>query len=213
MPISKPAQPIRVYGAELSGHTHRVLLFLSLLGLPYEFIKVDLAAGAHKRPEFLAKNPFGQVPVIEDGNVVLFDSNAILVYLATKYDDGAWLPRDPLGAATVQRWMSLAAGHIFNGPAAARMVTVFRAPLDHERAKTLSVALFKVLDVELRGRQFALGKTPTLADVTAYAYIAHAPEGGVSLEPYPNIKAWLQHVEELPGFVPMPVSKAGLWAK
>lgn len=213
MPSSKPDQPIRVYGTGLSGHTHRVLLFLSLLGLPYKLIKVDLAGGAHKRPEFLAKNPYGQVPVIEDGNVVLYDSNAILVYLAIKYDDGAWLPRDPLGAATVQRWLCLAAGHIFNGPATARMITVYGAKLDHERAKAISTSLFKVMDAELRGRQFVLGKAPTLADVAAYTYIAHAPEGGVSLEPYPNIRAWLQQVEELPGFVPMPVSKAGLWAE
>jgi glutathione S-transferase len=74
------------------------------------------------------------------------------------------------------------------------------------------VSLFKVLDVELRASQFATGNTPTIADVAAYAYIAHAPEGGVSLEPYPNIRAWLQRIEALPHFVPMPTSKAGLLA-
>lgn len=213
MTIAAPAHPIRLYGAKLSGHTHRVLLFLNLLDLPFEVIEVNLPAGDHKRPEFLAKNPFGQIPVIEDGDVVLYDSNAILVYLASKYDDGTWLPRDPLGAATVQRWLSLAAGQILRGPGFARLITVFGAPLDQEQAKAIAVALFKILDVELHGKQFALGDAPTLADVAAYAYIAHAPEGGVSLEPYPNIRAWLHRIEALPRFVPMPATKAGLLAE
>lgn len=213
MTIAAPAHPIRLYGAKLSGHTHRVLLFLNLLDLPFEVIEVNLPAGDHKRPEFLAKNPFGQIPVIEDGDVVLYDSNAILVYLASKYDDGTWLPRDPLGAATVQRWLSLAAGQILRGPGFARLITVFGAPLDQEQAKAIAVTLFKILEVELHGKQFALGDAPTLADVAAYAYIAHAPEGGVSLEPYPNIRAWLHRIEALPRFVPMPTTKAGLLAE
>ena len=152
MAITKPAQPIRLYGSPLSGHSHRVLLFLNLLDLPHEFIAVDLAHGAHKRPEFLAKNPFGLVPVIEDGDTTLYDSNAILVYLAVKYDDGAWLPRDPIGAATVQRWLSLAAGYIYSGPNMARLVKVFGAPLDYEKAKATSTALFQVLDHDLQGK-------------------------------------------------------------
>ena len=100
-----PQQPIKLYGMALSGHCHRVHLFLSLLGLPFEQVNVDLMGGAHKRPEFLAMNPFGQVPVIEDGDVTLADSNAILVYLEGRYAPGQWLPRDPVGAACVQRWL------------------------------------------------------------------------------------------------------------
>lgn len=213
MPITKPTQPIRLYGAKLSGHTHRVLLFLSLLELPFEMVEVDLKAGEHKRPEFLVRNPFGQVPVIEDGGTVLYDSNAILVYLASKYDDGKWLPRGPLGAAGVQRWFSLATGEILRGPGFARLVNLFGAPHNHEQTKVTAAALFKVLDADLHDKQFALGATPTLADVAAYAYIACAPEGGISLDPYPNIGAWLKRIEALPHFVPMPQSKVGLWAK
>ena len=103
--------PIRLYRHALSGHAHRVELLLSLLGLPHELIDVDLLAGAQKSPEFLAKNPFGQVPVIEDGPLTLADSNAILVYLASRYDEPRrWLPTDPVAAAQVQRWLSVAAG-------------------------------------------------------------------------------------------------------
>src|SRR5438093_9653292 len=99
MSTALPANFIRLYRHPLSGHSHRVELLMSLLGLPVERIDIDLTTGAHKKPEFLAKNPFGQVPVIEDGDLTLADSNAILVYLATRYGDENWLPRDPERAA------------------------------------------------------------------------------------------------------------------
>lgn len=77
---------IKLYRHALSGHAHRVEAFLSILGIQADIIDVDLANGAHKQPEFLKKNAFGQVPVLDDGTHTLADSNAILVYLATKYD-------------------------------------------------------------------------------------------------------------------------------
>src|SRR3569832_880793 len=116
---------ITLHRMALSGHCHRVELFLSLLGVPYRLVDVDLAKGEHKKPEFLAMNPFGQVPVLQDGDVTLGDSNAILVYLEAKYAPGQWLPRDPVGAARVQRWFSVAAGPVAFGPAAARVVQLF----------------------------------------------------------------------------------------
>lgn len=212
MAAARPALPIRLYGTALSGHTHRVHLFLSLLQIPFEVIDIDLAKKEQKSPGFLAKNPFGQVPVIEDGDVTLYDSNAILVYLATRYDDGRWLPRDPVGMAKVQLWLSLAAGPILHGPGLARLANVFGATVDRARAAGTAEKLFRILNSELEGRRFALGDDPSLADVAAYAYIAHAPEGGISLEPYPNLRAWLRHIEALPHFVPMPASTAGLSA-
>ncbi|SIT41936.1 Protein GstA [Paraburkholderia piptadeniae] len=212
MPAAKPAQPIRLYTTLLSGHGHRVKLFLTLLDLPFEVIELDMRAGDNRKPEYLALNPFGQVPTIQDGDVTLFDSNAILVYLAKRYGDPSWLPDDPLGAAAVQRWLSLAAGQIAYGPCAARLVTVFGAPLDHETAKGIAAKLFDVIDRELATKPFAAGEHVTIADIAAHTYIAHAPEGGVSLEPYPHIRAWLRRVEALPRFVAMPVTKAGLLA-
>ncbi|AOK31313.1 glutathione S-transferase [Burkholderia singularis] len=207
--VMQPAAPIRLHMHPLSGHCHRVLLFLSLLGLPVECVEVDLAGGANRRAEFLSLNPFGQVPVIEDGDAVLCDSNAILVYLAKRYADPSWLPVDPAGAAAVQRWLSLAAGPIAYGPAAARLVTVFGRPLDHANAVRIARHLFDVIDPELAYKRFAIGDQPTIADVAAYSYIAHAPEGDVSLEPYTHLREWLARIEALPGFVPMPAAKAG----
>ena len=206
---------MKLHGIPLSGHTHRVQLFLSLLGIPYEFASVDLAAGANRTPAFLAMSPFGEIPVLEDGDVVLADSTAILVYLALQYDAGGrWLPREPLAAARVQRWLSTASGKIGYGPAAARLVTVFGARIDHDVVKAIAVRLFDTMEGELAGPflagPFLVGAAPTLADVAAYSYIAHAPEGGVSLAPYPRIRAWLGRVRALPGFVAMPSSVAGV---
>ncbi|OAJ63807.1 glutathione S-transferase [Paraburkholderia ginsengiterrae] len=212
MPAAKPTQPIRLFTSLLSGHGHRVRLFLTLLDLPFEIVEVDMKAGGNRTPEYLALNPFGQVPTIQDGDITLFDSSAILVYLAKRYADASWLPQDPLGAAAVQRWLSLAAGQIAYGPCAARLVTVFGAPCDHETAKRIAIKLFDVLDRELAGKPFAAGEHVTIADIAAHTYIAHAPEGGVSLDAYPNIRAWLRRVEALPRFIPMASTKAGLLA-
>ena len=202
---------IKLYRHPLSGHAHRVELLLSLLNVPTELVFVDLAKGAHKQAEFLAINPFGQVPVIDDNGTVLSDSNAILVYLAKKYDStGRWLPAEPVAAAKVQRWLSVAAGQIASGPATARLITVFGAPYDAESTIARSHALLKVVEAELSSSPFLAGITPTLADVAGYTYIAHAPEGNVSLADYPQVRAWLARIEAMPGFVPMQRTAVGL---
>ncbi|MCW3480327.1 glutathione S-transferase [Neisseriaceae bacterium JH1-16] len=212
MRTATPTQPIKLYRFHLSGHSHRVELFLSLLGLPCQLIDVDLAAKEHKSAAFLSLNPFGQVPVIDDAGTILADSNAILVYLASRYDDGRWLPRDPLAAARVQRWLSVAAGQIAAGPAAARLVRVFGAPLDAESLIARSHALFAVMEQELAESAYLVGAAPTIADIACYSYIAHAPEGDVALDGYPQLRAWLARIEALPGFVPMVRTPVGLAA-
>ncbi|MBX9756644.1 MAG: glutathione S-transferase [Pseudomonadaceae bacterium] len=202
---------IKLFRHPLSGHAHRVELLLSLLNVPTELVFVDLAKGAHKQAEFLAINPFGQVPAIDDNGTVLSDSNAILVYLAKKYDtSGRWLPAEPVAAAKVQRWLSIAAEQIASGPATARLITVFGAPYDAESTIARSHALLQVVEKELTNSPFLAGNTATLADVAGYTYIAHAPEGNVSLADYPQVRAWLARIEALPGFVPMQRTAVGL---
>ncbi|MEB6592055.1 MULTISPECIES: glutathione S-transferase [Pseudomonas] len=204
------SNPIKLYNFPKSGHAHRIELMLSLLDLPTELVFVDLAKGAHKQPDFLALNPFGQVPVIDDNGTVIADSNAILVYLAKKYDNGTWLPEGPAAAARVQRWLSVAAGPLAFGPAAARLVTVFGAAFNTDEVIARAHTLLKVIDAELANTPFLAGSTPTIADIANYSYIAHAPEGNVSLEPYANVRSWLARIEALPGFVPMPRTVIGL---
>ncbi|MDM0067637.1 glutathione S-transferase [Variovorax sp. J31P207] len=214
MTAPRPAAPIKVHSSPISGHSHRVRLFLSLLGLPFETVEVDLGAGEHKRPDFLERNAFGQVPVIEDGEVTVCDSNAIMVYLNERYaaDPARWYPRDPLAAAQVQRWLSVAAGQLAAGPAVARVIVLFGLARDPGEVIARSHDLLRVMERELSRRPFLAGESATLADIANYTYVAHAPEGNVSLEAYPRVRAWLARIEALPGFVPMAASRIGLAA-
>ncbi len=202
---------VRIHHFPKSGHAHRALVFAKLAGIAHEAVFVDLAAGAHKSPEFLEMNPNGQVPVLEDGDVVVSDSNAILVYLARQYAPD-WMPTDAVGEAAVQRWLTLAAGEIAFGSAAARLITVFGAPLDVDFAAVTAAKAMQKLEKGLEGRDWLVGDRPTIADVAAYSYTAHAPEGNVSLDPYPNVRAWIARFEALDGFEPMPATAVGLVA-
>ena len=202
---------VRIHHFPKSGHAHRALVFAKLAGIAHEAVLVDLGAGEHRSDKFLAMNPNGQVPVLEDGETVVSDSNAILVYLARKYAPN-WLPNDPVAEANIQSWLTLAAGEIAFGSCAARLITVFGAPLDADFAATTAAKAMQKLEKGLEGRDWLVGDQPTIADVAVYSYTAHAPEGNVSLEPYPNVRAWISRFKALDGFEAMPATAAGLAA-
>lgn len=203
---------MRLYFHPISGHAHRARLFLSLIGADVDIVDVDLAAGQHKSPEYLALNRFGQVPLLEDDGVFIPDSNAIMVYAARKFGRTDWLPEDPAGAASVQRWLSVAAGQIAFGPAAARLVTIFNAAFNAEEVIARAHAILKLIEAELDSRQWIASDRPTIADVALYSYIARAPEGNVDLSAYGNVRAWLARIEALPDFVAFDVTPVGLAA-
>ena len=203
---------MKLYHHPLSGHAHRARLFLSLLGIEHELVQVDLAKREHKQEQFLKLNPFGQVPVLDDGGTIVSDSNAILVYLAKKTGRTDWLPEDPEGAAAVQRWLSVAAGQIAHGPAQARLINVFKAPYRPEEVIPRSHAILALIEAALEGRSFIVAERPTIADVALYSYVARAPEGDVDLQPYANIRAWLERIEALQGFVQFDKTPVGLVA-
>jgi len=203
---------MKLYHHPLSGHAHRARLFLSLLGVPHEAIEVDLKAGAHKRPDFLALNPFGQVPVLDDEGTVIADSNAILVYVARKLGRTDWLPDDAKGEAAVQRWLSVAAGELAYGPCAARLITVFGASFRADEVIGRAHTLLGRLEAHLTGREWLVGERPTIADVAFYSYLARAPEGNVDLSGYGTVTAYLRRIEALPGFLPFAQTPAGLTA-
>lgn len=201
---------LKLHVHPLSGHSHRAVLFAALIGAEVELKEIDLAAGVHRSQGFKALNRFGQIPVLEDDSTVIADSNAILVYLAKKFGRTDWLPEDAAGAARVQRWLSVAAGQIASGPAAARLITVFRAPFNADEVIARAHAILALIDGELAGRDWIAADHPTIADVALYSYIDRAPEGNVSLEPYPAIRDWLGRVQSLPGFVPFAKTRIGL---
>ncbi|MBB5574352.1 glutathione S-transferase [Rhizobium paranaense] len=201
---------MKLYFHPLSGHAHRARLFISLIGLDADIVEVDLAKKEHKTPQFLALNPFGQVPVLDDGGTVIADSTAILVYLAKTYAPKSWLPEDAVGAAAVQRWLSVTSGEIAYGPCAARLITVFGAKFNAAEVIARAHIILARIDAELVGRQWIAADRPTIADVSLYGYIARAPEGNVDRFQYRNVTAWLARIEALPGFHPFQKTPVGL---
>lgn len=202
---------MQLYYRPLSGHSHRVRLFLSIIGAEYELLAV--APGANREPDFLKINRFGQVPVLIDGDVIIADSNAILVYLAKKFDMTDWLPEDAVGAAAVQKWLSVAANEIANGPCAARLITIFKASLNAEQAIQNSHKVLKTIDETLTDRDWIALNRPTIADIALYSYVARAPEGNVDTSGYTQIQSWLSRVEALPKFLSFIETEAGLNVK
>ena len=197
-------QLIKLFDFELSGHCHKVRLFLSLLDIPFESININLPKGEHKSDFFLDLNSFGQVPVMQDGDLVIADSNAILVYLALKYDPlSVWLPVNPLIQAQIQRWLSAAAGPLAFGVANLRAARVFKRTADL-RAQEISDKLLSAMNYELSKSKFLCTvKNPTIADIAMYSYTAHSPEGGINLAQYENIVNWIKGIESLPRFQAM----------
>jgi glutathione S-transferase len=194
---------ITLYRFPLSGHSHRAQLLASLLGLDVTLVDVNLPGREQKTPEFLARNPLGQVPVLVDGNDVIADSNAILMYLAAKYSPDRWLPKTPWALAQVVRWFAVTSGPMVQTLAHARAHYLFKRPTDIAATQAGAHDLLRVYEAELEARPFLLGDEVSLADVASYTYVAHAPEGGVSLAAYPRVQSWLAKVEALPGFVAM----------
>jgi glutathione S-transferase len=194
---------IILHGVKLSGHVHRVELLLRMLGLPYAF--AEASREVRGTSEFLQLNPLGQIPVLEDGEFALADSNAIMVYIVKRYaPGGSWLPEDPMIAGCVQRWLSIAAGEVMHGPSMARAIKHFGYPGDGDRAAKIAARALRFMDAHLADHSFLAADHATIADLACYSYVAHAPEGGISLEPYPHVQAWLKRVEALPHFFAMP---------
>ncbi|MGQ3675256.1 glutathione S-transferase [Xanthobacter sp. TB0139] len=194
-----------LYGISHSGHAHRVELLLRMLKLPYEMREAPQEV--RQEEAFLRLNPLRQIPVLQDGDLVLCDSCAILVYLVKAYAPGThWLPEDAVGAAEVQRWLAFAAGELKYGPAAARRMALWNMPGDKREAVRIARTFLTFMNGHLEERIWLATGQPTIADLACYAYVAHAPEGGIDLTPYPAVRVWLQRVQALPGFFPMPAS-------
>jgi len=195
---------MKLYDLELSGNAYRVRLMLSLLGMKAEMQTVDLTKGENRQDWFLKLNPRGQVPVLDDAGTVIWDSLAILVYLARKYGGERWLPADPKGMAEVMQWLAVMENETLYGLGRARVILKFRLPGSLEEAQALGKRGLAVLEQRLSGHDWlALGRL-TIADVGCFPYVALASEGEVSLEPYPNVRKWIERIKKQPGFLAMP---------
>lgn len=193
---------IKLYGHELSGNSYKVKLLLALLGVDYEWVKVDLLKGEHKSQDFLALNPFGQVPVLIDDSTTIADAQAILVYLARRYGSDQWLPLEAESLSRIVRWLSTTAGEIRQGPESARLYYLFNATsINLEQANQKAEFILTQLNQHLADREWLELGRPTIADVAAFPYVALAADGKLSLNNYPNVVAWIKRIRQLPNFV------------
>jgi len=196
---------MRLYSSPLSGHGHRVEQFLRFLELPFEYVEAQ--ADFRATEEFLKLNPLGQIPVLVDGELVLSDSCAILIYLAKNYAlNSHWLPDNPLQIAQIQRWLSIASGEIKYGCAISRMVKLWGGDWDLVQAQRIAHRILQFMDLHLAKCRWLATDQVTIADIVCYAYVAHAPEGDVSLVNYKNVQRWICDFEALPKFKAMPQS-------
>jgi glutathione S-transferase len=192
---------LTLYGMWLSGPTYKAGLALSLMGEPFAYKHVDLRAGAHKQPEFLAINRFGQVPALVDGDLRLCQSGSILLYLAEKF--GKMGGKTAEDKARVREWVfweyDRLAGNVYRPRAIQRG---FMKADDNVHQLYLGQAndALKVLDAALAQSPFLVGGEATVADVAVYGDVAYAGEAAIDLAPYANITAWMARVEALPGF-------------
>lgn len=198
---------LRLYTGLGSGNAYKPELLLRLLDVDYEPVPVSIPKGEHRSDAFLKLTPFGQIPVLVDGDDVYTDSHAILCYIARTYGDAAadrWFPVDAAGLARVMRWLSFSANEIQNGPTMARAAKLLRWPIDYDLAVQKSYRALRLLDAHLEGRDWLAASNPTVADIACYPYLLLADEGGIETEPFANVRAWMQRLETLPGFWPMP---------
>ncbi|MNJ47599.1 Disulfide-bond oxidoreductase YfcG [compost metagenome] len=195
---------MKLYDLELSGNCYKVRLFAHLANLDLDIISVDFDGGEHKRAPLIDLNPWGELPFLVDGPLVLRDSQAILVYLAGTYGGAAWWPVEPHLQAEIMQWLSTAANEIQNGPCAARLVEKFGERIDKADALVRAAHILSLLDAHLAKHDWLALSRPTIADCAVFPYVALAPEGGIDLALYTHISHWINRIQQLPGFVRMP---------
>ena len=195
---------IKLYDFELSGSCYKIRLFMNILGLEYQAQNVDFVNKEHKTVNYTALNPFGEIPIFEDGELRLRDAQAILIYLARKYDSSKqWFPDDAASMGQIAQWLSTGGGEIMNA-AGARLVKILNYPLDLDKLQTGAHRVFKIMDQHLATREWLELDHPTIADIACFPYTAMAGEGGIELSLYPNVLKWIERVKHLPAFIPMP---------
>ena len=195
----------KLYSMQRSGNSYKVRLALALLNAPYQAIEVDILRGESRTPDFLEKNPSGQVPLLEvaDGRY-LAESNAILWYLA---EGSRFVPATQIGRAQVLQWMFFE--QYSHEPYVATPRYICRHfPADHPRRAELpdrlakGRAAFAVMELHLSSRQYFVDAY-SIADIALYAYTHVAEDGGHDLKPYPNLREWLGRVAAQPNYVPL----------
>ncbi len=202
---------ITLYDYELSVNCYKQRLMMSILDVEYEAVAIDFFPGLeHKGEAFAEINPMGHIPVIDDDGYILRDAHAILVYLATRYDNSSqWYPvDDPQRLGQVASWLQFAEGTT-NTASAARLHDTLGYPFDIDEVRAGAHHLFRALDEHLwfqeqQGHSWVvIGDHPTIADLALFPDVMLAEQGGISLLDYPALRRWTDRFKRVPGFTVM----------
>ena len=202
---------MKLYDLERSGNCYKIRLFLSILGINYTKVPVDLFAGENRASEFLAMNPNGLIPVLIDKEITLYDSVAILVYLARTYADEQWFPADIIQSAQVTRWLAFEQSEGRYGLARARAIALKNPSSlvrsgSLEESQQIGKTALEILNQQLTESRWLAGSSEaTICDIACYPYAAMSSDGGLSLQPYPAIQRWITDIEGISGYIDLPV--------
>lgn len=180
---------------------------LSHLGAEFERIVIDIFKGEHRTDEFRKLNPNCKIPVLVDGDFVMWESNALLLYIARKFAPNPYLPEDPEQFGKVAQWIVFGKTTLDTPLALARFWTKYLPPekVDADalaQKRAAGRAALEVFNGCLAGREF-LADSYTVADIACYPYVSLAHEGEIDISQYPEVLAWVKRVESQPGFVAM----------
>ena len=195
---------ITLYDFELSGSCYKIRTLLNILGVDYASVAVDFINKEHKNEKYTALNAFGELPILDEDGLILRDAQAIMVYLAKKYDkSGQWYPDNAEAMGRIGQWLSTGGGEVMNS-AGARLVKILNYDMDLGKLQAGAHRVFKIMDAHLATREFLELGHPTIGDLACFPYTAMAGEGGIDLSVYPNILAWIERMKRIPGFITMP---------
>lgn len=201
---------MKLYDLERSGNCYKIRLFLSLIGIVYTKIPVDLRAGENRTSEFLSMNPNGLIPVLVDGSETIYDSIAILSYLAKVYADESWFPGEPVQFSKVIRWLAFEQSEVRYGLARARVIALKNPSTlgstgTLEESQVIGKLALKILNKKLsKSTWLADSRQATICDIACYPYTAMSNDGGISVEPYPAVIRWIEDIERLDGYIALP---------
>ena len=193
-----------LHGFPDSAPTRKVLWMIHELKLEHKFVFVDLLAGEHLEPEFLRVNPNARVPAIEDEGFALWESNAILEYLAEKHR--ALMPADFRERARVRQWLSWQAAHLFMPLESAflcKFLPALGVPYDtknFQRYADEAIPLLKVLETTLADRSYLVGETFTIADIAVGITASLTRPAGIDTSALPHLDRWIGLLEERPAY-------------
>ncbi len=199
---------MKLYDYILSPSCYKVRLMAALAGVSLELRPVDFHPGKeHRSPALLALNPAGTIPILEDGDLLLTESSAMLAYIAALAAH-EWLGQSPKELARVQQWLAFSA-RLTASLGGARLHQMLLVPGNLQALQRSGTMALRELEAGLaeqaiRGQRFVAADRPTIADIACFPYVALAPDGNVSLDPYPAIRRWSRSLRALPGFIEMP---------